>query len=102
MKIDQTMQHTLCEGLTVRLSKIDPEDTFFTVGEFLDHCLNNLFSDYDGFGEFVISLNGQEYEILDLQFSIDEDEVTYKGDFIGSIFYICSMFNIKKIVWYNK
>lgn len=102
MKIEQPIQHTLCEGLTARLSKIDQEDTFFTVGEFLDNCLSNLFSNYDGYGEFVVSLKGQEYKIRDLQFSIDEDEVTYKGDLIGSIFYICSMFNIKKIVWYNK
>jgi hypothetical protein len=58
--------------------------------------------DYDGFGRFIKEVNGKKYAILDLSFSIDNDEVIYGGEFIGSIFYICNNLSLYEIVWFNK
>ena len=84
------------------LVEIEESDKVFKVGEFLDLCLDSCFMDYDGFGRFIKTVNGKNYAIVDINFSIDEDEVFYKGDALGSIFYFCNKLNLKELVWFNK
>ena len=86
----------------VDLVEVEEADDVMSVGEFLDACLSTCFMDYDGFGRFVKTVNGKRYAIQDLSFSIDNDEVIYNKEFIGSIFYICNNLSIHEIVWFNK
>lgn len=86
----------------VDLVEVEETDDVMSVGEFLDACLSTCFMDYDGFGRFVKTVNGKKYAIQDLSFSIDNDEVIYNKEFIGSIFYICNNLSIHEIVWFNK
>ena len=86
----------------VEMVEVEDSDDVYSVGEFLDQCLATCFMDYDGFGRFVKTINGKRYAILDLAFSIDNDEVIYNKEFIGSIFYICNNLSIHEIVWFNK
>lgn len=86
----------------VEMVEVEDSDDVYSVGEFLDQCIATCFIDYDGFGCFVKEVNGKKYAILDLSFSIDSDEVYYKKEFIGSIFYICNNLSIYEIVWFNK
>ena len=86
----------------VDLVEVEDSDDVYSVGDFLDQCLATCFMDYDGFGRFVKIVNGKRYAILDLAFSIDNDEVIYNKEFIGSIFYICNNLSIHEIVWFNK
>lgn len=86
----------------VDLVEVEETDDVMSVGEFLDACLSTCFMDYDGFGRFVKTVNGKKYAIQDLAFSIDNDEVIYNKEFIGSIFYICNNLSIHEIVWFNK
>lgn len=86
----------------VDLVEVEETDAVMSVGEFLDACLSTCFMDYDGFGRFVKTVNGKKYAIQDLSFSIDNDEVIYNKEFIGSIFYICNNLSIYEIVWFNK
>jgi hypothetical protein len=58
--------------------------------------------DYDGFGRFIKEVNDKKYAILDLSFSIDNDDVIYKGESIGSIFYVCNNLSLYEVVWFNK
>ena len=84
------------------LVEVEDSDDVFKVGEFLDDCIASTFMDYDGHGHFVKTVNGKKYALIDIYFSIDKDEVYYKGDFIGSIFYICNNLRLREIVWFNK
>ena len=84
------------------LVEVEESDDVYKVGEFLDLCLASCFMDYDGFGHFVKIVDGKKYAIIDIYFSIDEDDVSYKGDSIGSIFYVCNRLGLKEIVWFNK
>ena len=86
----------------VDLVEVEDSDDVYSVGDFLDQCLATCFMDYDGFGRFVKTVNGKKYAIQDLSFSIDNDEVIYNKEFIGSIFYICNNLSIHEIVWFNK
>lgn len=86
----------------VEMVEVEDSDDVYSVGDFLDQCLATCFMDYDGFGRFVKTINGKRYAILDLAFSIDNDEVIYNKEFIGSIFYICNNLSIYEIVWFNK
>ena len=86
----------------VDMVEVEETDDVMSVGEFLDACLSTCFMDYDGFGRFVKTVNGKKYAIQDLSFSIDNDEVVYNKEFIGSIFYICNNLSIHEIVWFNK
>ena len=86
----------------VEMVEVEDFDDVYSVGDFLDQCLATCFMDYDGFGRFVKTINGKRYAILDLAFSIDNDEVIYNKEFIGSIFYICNNLSIYEIVWFNK
>ncbi len=86
----------------VDMVEVEPSDRVYLVGEFLDACLATCFMDYDGFGRFIKEVNGKKYAIQDLSFSIDNDEVIYKGEFIGSIFYVCNNLSLYEIVWFNK
>lgn len=86
----------------VEMVEVEDSDDIYSVGDFLDQCLATCFMDYDGFGRFVKTINGKRYAILDLAFSIDNDEVIYNKEFIGSIFYICNNLSIHEIVWFNK
>ena len=84
------------------LVPIEDSDDVYSVGDFLDHCIATSFMDYDGSGHFIKKVNGKKYAILDISFSIDNDEVYYKKEFIGSIFYICNNLSLYEIVWFNK
>ena len=84
------------------LIPIEDSDDVYSVGDFLDHCIATSFMDYDGYGHFIKKVNGKKYAILDISFSIDNDEVYYKKEFIGSIFYICNNLSLYEIVWFNK
>lgn len=86
----------------VDLVEIEDSDDVYSVGDFLNQCLATCFMDCDGFGRFVKTVNGKKYAILDLAFSIDNDEVIYNKEFIGSIFYICNNLSLYEIVWFNK
>lgn len=84
------------------LVEVEESDTIFKVGAFLDDCLAACFIDYDGFGHFIKTVNGKKYAIVDIYFSIGEDEVFYKDESIGSIFYVCNKLGLKEIIWFNK
>jgi hypothetical protein len=84
------------------LVEVEESDAVFKVGAFLDNCLASCFMDYDGFGHFIKTVNGKRYAIIDIHFSIDEDEVYYKNESIGSIFYVCNRLDLREIVWFNK
>ena len=84
------------------LVEVEESDDVIPVGKFLEDCIDGYINDYDGEGYFVKTINGKDYAITDIDFSIDEDEVYYKHDFISSIFYFCQVFKIKKVVWFNK
>lgn len=84
------------------LVEVEESDTIFKVGAFLDNCLVSCFMDYDGFGHFIKTVNDKKYAIVDIYFSIDEDDVSYKDESIGSIFYFCNRLGLKEIVWFNK
>ena len=84
------------------LVEVEETDDIIPIGKFFEDCIYGCLSDYDGEGYFVKTINGKDYAITDIDFSIDEDEVYYKRDFIGSIFYFCQVFKIKKVVWFNK
>ena len=86
----------------VDLVEVEGPDHVMSVGEFLDACLSTCFMDYDGFGRFVKTVNGKRYAIQDLSFSIDNDDVIYKGESIGSIFYVCNNLSLYEVVWFNK
>ena len=84
------------------LVEVEASDAVFKVGDFIDHCLASAFMDYDGFGHFVKTVEGKKYALIDIYFSIDEDEVYYKKEPIGSIFYVCNRLNLGELVWFNK
>ena len=87
-------------GTTLR--ETDSIGDLMDVGQFFEDCVRKNLMDYDGSGYFVKEVNGKKYEILDISFSIDNDEVYYKGEFIGGIFYVCNKLRILEIMWYNK
>ena len=84
------------------LVEIEESDDVYSVGEFLNLCLADCFMDYDGFGHFIKIVDGKKYAVIDIYFSIDEDDVFYKKESIGSIFYVCNRLNLKEIVWFNR
>lgn len=86
----------------VDMVEVDETDHVMSVGEFLDACISTCFMDYDGFGRFIKEVNDKKYAILDLSFSIDNDDVIYKGESIGSIFYVCNNLSLYEVVWFNK
>ena len=86
----------------VDMVEVDETDHVMSVGEFLDACISTCFMDYDGFGRFVKTVNRKRYAIQDLSFSIDNDDVIYKGESIGSIFYVCNNLSLYEVVWFNK
>ena len=86
----------------VTLVEVEEDDTVFTVGEFLQECIEGCFMDYDGYGRFVRTIDDKDYAFDDIGFSIDRDEVYYKEDVIPGIFYFCNVCHIKKIVWFNR
>ena len=103
MKYSNKIKYTLfSDAPEVDLVEVEETDHVMSVGAFLDACLSTCFMDYDGFGRFVKTINGKRYAILDLAFSIDNDEVIYNKEFIGSIFYVCNNLSIYEIVWFNK
>ncbi len=103
MNYKNTIKYKLFEDEPeLTLVEVEDSDTVFTVGDFLDQCLAACFMDYDGFGHFVKTVDNKRYSINDISFSIDDDEVFYKGGFIGGIFYVCNKLNIKELVWFNK
>lgn len=88
-------------GATLR--EIDSPGSLMSIGQFFENCIKKGFMDYDGRGYFVIEVENKKYEITDIHFGIDDDdEVYYKGEFIGGIFYICNILGILEIMWYNK
>jgi hypothetical protein len=86
----------------VDMVEVDETDHVMSVGEFLDACISTCFMDYDGFGRFIKEVNDKKYAILDLSFSIDNDDVIYKGESLGSIFYVCNNLSLYEVVWFNK
>ena len=86
----------------LKFVEVEEKDDVYTIGEFLEHCISGCFMDYDGFGKFVDTIDDKKYAIDDISFSIDEDEVYYKGEYICSIFNFCNIFSIYEIVWFNK
>lgn len=103
MNYKNTIKYKLFEDEPeLTLVEVEDSDTVFKVGDFLDQCLATCFMDYDGFGHFVKTVDNKRYSINDISFSIDNDEVFYKGVFIGGIFYVCNKLNIKELVWFNK
>ena len=98
------IQHTLFSddpnGTTLR--EIDSIGDLMSIGRFFEDCVEKGFMDYDGRGYFVTEVDNKKYEILDISFSIDDDEVYYKGEFIGGIFYVCNKLGILEVMWYNK
>ena len=74
----------------------------YQTGTFLQACIERYFTDYDGFGSFLVEIDNDLYEIHDVGFSIDEDSVYYKGAYVTSIFDFCNKLSIEKLVWYNK
>jgi hypothetical protein len=86
----------------VEMVEVDETDHVMSVGEFLGACISTCFMDYDGFGRFIKEVNDKKYAILDLSFSIDNDDVIYKGESIGSIFYVCNNLSLYEVVWFNK
>jgi hypothetical protein len=74
----------------------------YTIEQFIEMSESGGFMDYDGFGHFIKTVDGKKYAIVDIYFSIDEDDVSYKGESIGSIFYVCNRLDLREIVWFNK
>jgi len=81
------------------------------VGEFVDCCISNALTDYDGYAHFIITQK-ENNEFVDYElpfcYKIDDDDVFFinaidesKTD-IGSLMYVCMSLGIKKIIWYNK
>lgn len=99
-KIKYTLFSDDPNGTTLR--EIDGIGDLMGVGEFFEDCVQKDFMDYDGHGYFVIKVEDKKYEIMDISFSINDDEVYYKGEFIGGIFYVCNKLNILEVMWYNK
>ena len=86
----------------VDMVEVEETDYVMSVGSFLDACISTCFMDYDGFGRFIKEVNGKKYAIQDFSFSIDNDEVIYNKEFIGSIFYVCNNLSLHEVVWFNK
>jgi len=86
----------------IDLVEVNKTDDILSIGQFIEHCITGALTDYDGSGYFVKTINGKDYALEDIDFSINEDEVYYNGALIGSIFYFCNVFSISKIVWMNK
>ena len=82
--------------------EVEQEDDVFAIGKFLENCISGCFTDYDGFGKFVDTFDDKKYAIEDISFSIDEDEVYYKGEYLCPIFDFCRVFSIYEVVWFNK
>lgn len=82
--------------------EVEQDDDVFAIGEFLEDCIGKCFTDYDGWGKFVDTIDGKKYAIRDITFSIDEDEVYYKGEYACPIFEFCNIFGIHEVVWFNK
>lgn len=86
----------------VTLVEVDPTDDLIPIGNFLQDCIYNCFTDYDGYGYFVKRIDGKYYAITEVTFSIDEDAVYYKGEFVCGIFGFCNALIISKVIWFNK
>ena len=103
MNYDNKITYKLFEDEPeVTLVEVEADDDVFTVGEFLQQCIEGCFIDYDGYGRFVQAIDDKDYAFDDIGFSIDRDEVYYKKETIPGIFYFCNTLNIKKIVWFNR
>ncbi len=102
MKYENQITYPLFEDGEVILVEIEDKDDLMPIGQFLEYCINRCFMDYDGIGYFVKRIDGKEYAITDISFSIDKDEVYYRREYIGSIFYFCNLLRIEKVVWFNK
>ncbi|MBP3708332.1 MAG: hypothetical protein J6J36_07050 [Clostridia bacterium] len=85
----------------VTLKEVSQYGEVMEVGNFLQLCIGGYFTDYDGYGRFIVKVDGQEYEITDISFDIANDVVEY-SDYEASIFWFCNNFGIKKIIWFNK
>lgn len=82
--------------------EVEEDDRVFPIGEFLQDCIEGCFIDYDGWGYFVKTINGTKYAIKDIGFSIDDDMVYYKGEYVCPIFEFCCTFCICEVVWFNR
>lgn len=102
MKYENKITYPLFEDGEVTLVEIEDKDDCMHIGEFLGDCIGHCFTDYDGYGYFVKFIDKTPYAITDITFSIDEDKVYYKGEYIGGIFYFCNLLRIDKVVWFNK
>lgn len=79
------------------------DDDIHLKEDFLIDCLHGYFTDYDGFGKFVISIDGKEYKVEDISFSIDDDVVVMEKDnYETTLNLFLRLPEIKKIVWYNR
>lgn len=103
MNYNNKVYHKLFEDEPeLEFVEVEQDDDVFGIGEFLEDCIHHYFMDYDGYGYFVQTLNGKKYAIKDISFSIDEDEVYYKGEYLCPIFDFCRIFGIHYVVWFNK
>lgn len=77
-----------------------------SVGQFIDKILAGLFIDYDGYCAFIIDEADEEYRVMNVTYSIDEDIVYIKDadddTFTTDLLSFCSCYNIRKIIWFNR
>ena len=84
-----TLGKANAESQKIEIDQIESQYAFNSVLGLEDRLLN-------------VEVDGKKYAIVDIYFSIDEDDVAYKGESIGSIFYVCNRLGFKEIVWFNK
>lgn len=91
------------KDLEVNIQELDNIGDIMSIEEFISHIISRTLIDYDGFVKFIIEEDDKKYEIVDISYSIDKDEVYYFEDgTYCSLIQFCRYYEIKKVVWYNK
>lgn len=95
-------------GLKLKLEKVEDEicGDQLSLLEFVKHIIDETFIDYDGYCEFVVDTEDGEYYVTNAGYSIDCDTVIItnepKNKEYLSLLDFCSLFKIKKVIWYNR
>ena len=99
------MEHYLF-GLDEPPVNIEPLDDsighVMGIGEFLEDCICERLTDYDGYCKFIVTVGGQHYEITNMSFNIEENDVYLNDEVIACVFTFCRVCGIRKVIWFNK